>query len=142
MIIIVKNIRASVSSSDLHDFVEPVLKRSFPFRSGRIVKTEILILREKETNSVEYHGLVYVNSDAAARRAVVKLRGKRLANKAVSVKEYFIRDWHNDRRVRHTADPANYEQKRVADRRRNNRVEVIENTSNMFLPVDAARKLI
>jgi hypothetical protein len=142
MIIIVKHIQANTHKNELLEYVAPVLKRSFPFKSGRIVKTEILALRDRRTDQYEYHGLIVIEPERSGRIALIKLKGKRFNNKLVIVKEYRNRDWHNDRRVKHVHNSAEIIQKRIGDRRRGNKLELITDASNMFVAVNPARKLI
>ena len=143
MILFIRNIPGNCHLSDLHEFVAPVLKRSFPFRSGSILKSEILVIRDKHTNALEYHGLVYVDAEAAGQRAIKKLKGKRLKNKLVMVREFYHRSWHNDRRLIHKHLPDDIINKRIGDRRRGGKVEMIKDISCIFSAnAEAARKFI
>lgn len=143
MIIFVKNIPANSQTSELQHYVESAVKRHFFFRSGRVLKCEVLVLQDKRTKVFEFHGLVHVDSDKAGQRALQKLKGKRFKNKLVVVREYKFRSWHNDRRLRQDSVPDTITEKRLADRRRGQGVEVIKDISKIFSsPEDFARKLI
>lgn len=142
MIIIIKNIHPDTQISEIQEYVAPVLKRSFPFKSGKLMKAEILMLRDKRTKAIEFHGLVFIEPEKLGHRALIKLKGKRIHNKLVSVKEYVSRDWHNDRRVKHNNPSTAMIQKRIGDRRRGNNIETIKHPSALFMAVNPARKLI
>ena len=143
MIIFIKNAPANTSINDLYEFVEPALKRTFPFKSGLILKAEILALKDKRTNELEFHGIMQIEPEKASHRAIRKLKGKKLKNKLVLVREYISRDWHNDRRINHGAVSAEIMEKRLGDRRRGDKLEVVvKDASNIFKAVTPARKLI
>lgn len=142
MILIIKNIHPDTQISEIQEYVAPVLKRNFPFKSGKLMRAEILMLRDKRTKAMEFHGLVFIEPEKLGLRALIKLKGKRIHNKLVSVKEYVHRDWHNDRRVNHHNPSATMIQKRIGDRRRGQNIEIVKNPSTLFMAVNPARKLI
>lgn len=143
MILFVRNIPVNTHISELQQYVTSGVKRSFPFRSGRVLKAEILVIQDKRTKAFEFHGLVFVDSDKTGQRAIQKLKGKRFKNKLVLVREYHHRTWHNDRRFKQEHVPNKFIEKRVTDRRRGSGVEVFKDLSRIFSsPEDFARKLI
>ncbi len=143
MIIFVRNIPANSHPSELQQYVASAVKRNFFFRSGKILKCEILVLQDKRTKVLEFHGMVHVDSDRAGERAIQQLKGRRFKNKLVIVREYKCRSWHNDRRLRHEGVALTVSEKRLTDRRRGQGVEIIKDISKMFSsPEDFARKLI
>lgn len=143
MILFLRNIPENTRVNDLYEFLTPALKRSFPFRSGTIVKAEILVLRDKHTKLLEYHGLVHVDSEASGERVIKKIKGKRFKNKLVVIREYKKRDWQNDRRRKQQPVPEYILNKRVHDRRRNNMLEIVQDPSTMFSASSKlSRKLI
>ncbi len=99
MIIFVRNIPANSQISELQAFVASAVKRNFFFRSGRVLKSEILVMQDMRTKAYEFHGMVHVDSDLAGARAIQQLKGRRFKNKLVMVREYKFRSWHNDRRL-------------------------------------------
>ncbi len=124
MIIIIRHIPRNTLIAELDEFVTPALKRFF-FRSGSIVKTEILILRDIRTNKFQYHGLVHLDSQKTGQMVIKKLRGKRFKNRVTIVREYVNRSWHNDKRnYENTSDEI--KQKRVGDRRGGSNLEVVK----------------
>ena len=129
MAIFIKNIPKDTHLSDIYHFVAPCLQRYFPFKSGYITKTEIIAFLDKYANKAEYHGLVFVAPEDANQTVINKLNGKRFQSKLVIVKEYINRDWHNDRRISYDEISDGNFEKRVADRRRGQRLEVIKDIS-------------
>ena len=143
MILFIKNIPANSHPSELQHYVESAVERRFFFRSGRVLKCEILVMQDKRTKAFEFHGLVYVDSDKSGQRAIQKLKGQCFKNKRVMVREYRVRSWHNDRRLKPISVPDSIMEKRHGDRRRGQHVEVIKDMSKIFSSSeDFARKLI
>lgn len=142
MIIFIRNIPATSKLSELELFVGSVLKRTLFVPSGRVVKSEILALKDTKTQLIEYHGLVHIEPDKAARRAIKQLNGKRFHNRPVMVREYVDRSWRNDRRENHAeVFDENRHGKRKGDRRRN--LEIVQDLSRLFTTtINRARKLI
>ena len=118
MHIILVRIPADTTPHDIADFLEPALKRSFFVRKGIIEKIEIQIFHDSWINAKEYHGLVKIEPDTAARRVIKKLNRKAINGKHIAVREYHIRNWHNDPRLRHTPFNLKFSDRRKADRRR------------------------
>ncbi len=124
MILFIRNIPRDTRSSDLSDFVAPALTRLL-FRSGSIIKVEILVLRDKRTQELQYHGLVHLDSEKTGKMVIKKLRGKPFKNKSVIVREYIHRSWHNDRR-NHENVFTGIERRRSGDRRGGSNLEVVK----------------
>lgn len=125
MIVFLRNIPDDTLRSEIVAFVEPALNGGFFKAKGKIIKIEILGLRDKDINLVEYHALVYIEPDSAALRAIKKLHGQRFRNKRLTVRQYMLRDWKNDRRRMAKDVPMQIKEKRKShDRRRN--LEIIE----------------
>lgn len=143
MVIIIKKIPEITYLRELYEHVAPALKRPFPFKSGQIVKTEILALHDKHNSNVnEFHGLVHIEPEQACRRAIQKLKSKRFKNKLVIVKEYSSRDYRNDKRIHHSNLTAELVDKRRHDRRRDYKIELINEMSRMYKPVNPTGKSI
>jgi hypothetical protein len=132
MIIFIRKIPKGTLPSELHDFVMPALNGGLFTESGLILKVEILAIKSKETAVYEFHGLVYVDSDAAAKRAINRLRGSSINGTPVTFHQYEHRNWHNDRRENQVAQPAEILEKRVKDRRRGSNVEIISDISSIW----------
>ncbi len=133
MIIFIRKIPANTKLSEVIAFVEPALKRGL-FRKGGIIKgAKILALRDKRLNAMEFHGLVTVEPDKVALRAIKQLKGQRFKGKFVVVRQYFQRSWHNDpRQNRAGAQGFDMIERRLSDRRRGKDLEIIEDISSRF----------
>ncbi|CAD6878837.1 hypothetical protein [Methylomonas albis] len=143
MIIFVRNIPANSQISELQEYVAAAVKRNFFFRSGRILKTEILVIQDTRAKAYEFHGMVHVDSDRAGARAIQKLKGRRFKNKLVMVREYKFRSWHNDRRLNLDKVPDIIRDKRLTERRCGRSVEIIKDISKIFSSSeDFSRKLL
>jgi hypothetical protein len=141
MIIFLKNIPRQCDQSDISYFVEPALKRSLFKRAGKILNVEILTLRDIQLNSIEQHALVTVEPEGAAIRAIKRLKGRRLKNKPVIVRQYFHRSWRHDRRDPSASNNYDAANKRKSDRRRGKNLEKVKQTPIHFSShADFARK--
>lgn len=132
MILFIRKIPKGTLPSELHDFVSPALKGGLFAESGQIQKVEILAIKIKETSEYEFHGLVHIDSDTAAKRALNKLRGSSINGMPVTFHEYTQRNWHNDRRETQTTQPAEIMEKRIKDRRRGSNIQIISDISSIW----------
>lgn len=144
MIIFIRGISELTKKEELWDFVSPALVNKLRFINGKVIKTEILILQNRKTKLVEFHGLVTVNSEKAGRLAIKKLNGSLFKGKRVIAREYVVRSWKNDRRQNH-ADKVDSlllrTGKRLCDRRRD--LKQVKDVSDMFTAIkNGSRKLI
>ncbi len=118
MIIILRRISENTEKQEIVDFLSPILKGGLLKRSGHIEQIKILVLRDPKRNTIEYHGLVTIDSDAAAKRVIKKLNRKQFRNRNIAVREYFYRSWHNDPRVNMHEWNEEFKNKRKTSRRR------------------------
>ncbi|MGR8935622.1 MAG: hypothetical protein ACU837_14705 [Gammaproteobacteria bacterium] len=88
------------------------------------------MLKDKHINLVEYHALLYIEPDAVALRVIKKLHGQRFRNKRITVRQYFLRSWKNDRRLQNRSTQDCIEKRTNIDRRRN--LEVMEELAPQF----------
>ncbi|MGR9052725.1 MAG: hypothetical protein ACU84J_08765, partial [Gammaproteobacteria bacterium] len=104
---------------EITDFLKPALKGGLFTKRGQIDDIKIVELKDEANNIVEYHGLVRVEPDAAGERIIKKLNKKPIKGKHIIVREYVLRNWRNDRRVRRK-DKGNisFPDRRQSDRRR------------------------
>ncbi|MBS3965309.1 MAG: DUF3240 family protein [Methylomonas sp.] len=131
MNIFLRRIPVNTQHSDIAEFVAPVLKSGF-FRRGHVVDVEIMALRDIRFGSLEFHGLVTLDSEWSVQRAVTSLKNRRLNGRVVVVRPYHHRSWYNDpRQNRQPVEPSIIE-KRKADRRRGHYLEAIKNVSDRF----------
>jgi len=137
MNIFLRRIPANTQHVEISEFVSPVLKTGFFKKAGQILNIEILALRDKRHDSIEYHGLVTLDSEWSVKRAVNGLKNRRLNGRYVLVRPYYHRSWDNDPRQQLThIDDAMYLEKRHGDRRRGKYLEVIKNVSDQFSSQD------
>lgn len=143
MNIFLRRIPANTKHVEISEFVSPALKSGLFRTSARIVNVEILALQDSRIGTIEYHGLVTLDSESAVQRAVKILKNRRLNGRMVVVRPYFHRSWNNDPRQQQTA-PVSEEifEKRKADRRRGNYLQVIKNVSDRFNSEDDFFKTI
>lgn len=133
MNLFLRRIPANTHHLEIADFVKPALQRSWLRKSGQILNIEILVLHDVRTDSIEYHGLVTLDSDRAVQKAVNELKNRRLNGRFVLVKPYYHRNWDNDPRQGQSQLNADlFMERRKGDRRRGKYLEVIKNVSDQF----------
>ena len=133
MNIFLRRIPANTTHIEISEFVSPALKNGYFKAPGRILGIEILALRDTRLNSIEYHGLVALDSEWSVKQAVKGLKSRRLNGRYVLVRPYYHRSWNNDPR-QHQNHPDNtaFIEKRHGDRRRGKHLEVIKNVTDHF----------
>lgn len=132
MILFIRNIPATTRPNELRDYVALALGEDLNDWSGRVLKAEVMVIRDKHTNKLEHHGLVQVDSDETGIRAIKNLNGLLFNNCEVLVRRYKDRDNENDRRHDGHAVSQEIIEKRIQDRRRGNSVEIYIDFSNLF----------
>ena len=136
MNIFLRRIPANTKHQEISDFIAPALKGSFLQKTGRIVRIEILVLQDTRAGTIEYHGLVTLDSQESVSRVVKKLKNQRLNGRLVTVRPYFHRSWYNDPRQLHPQPDPSIVERRKGDRRRGKHLEVIKNASDRFSSED------
>lgn len=134
MNIFLRRIPANTKHIEISEFVTPALNNGFFKKPSRILNIEILALRDIRVDSIEYHGLVTLDSEWAVKRAVNGLRNRRFNGRYVVVRPYYHRSWSNDPRQQDQSINNNpgFVEKRHGDRRRGQYLEVIKNVSDHF----------
>lgn len=133
MNLFLRRIPANTHHREIADFIKPVLQRGWLKKSGQILNIDILVLHDVRSESIEYHGLVTLDSDWAVNKAVNELKSRRLNGRFVLVKPYFHRNWDNDpRQGQSKLDADLFMERRKGDRRRGKYLEVIKNVSDHF----------
>ncbi len=132
MNIFLRRIPANTKHVEISEFVYPALKRGFFRESGRIIDVEILALQDTRVGTIEYHGLVTLDSDDSAQNAVRRLKNRRLNGRLVLVRPYYHRSWSNDPRQQHSTEAGTFFEKRKGDRRRGKYLQMIKNVSDRF----------
>ena len=137
MNIFLRRIPANTQHDEIADFIRPVLKKGIFGKPGRIINIEILALRDLKQGSIEYHGLVTLESDWPDQKAINRLKNRRLNGRYIMVRPFYQRSWNNDPRE-HGASQARNEfiEKRQGDRRRGKQLEVVKNVSDYFTAED------
>ena len=129
MIIFLRRIPANIKKQDIIDFINPLLKGRILQKKGHIENIKILVFRDDEKHTIEYHGLVSIDSDAVARRIIKKLNRKAIKGKHITVREYHHRLWQND--PRNSINKTN--EKVVNSRRGNRRRSRLEKRANISI---------
>lgn len=137
MNIFLRRIPANTKHEEIAEFVTPALDRGFFRQPGRIINIEILTLKDNQLGSVEYHGLVTLDSDLSMMMAIKGLKNRRLNGRYVLVRPYYHRSWRNDpRQLQPAANNGQYIEKRHGERRRGRNLETIKNISDQFSSED------
>lgn len=133
MILFIRNIPATTRPHELRNFVAPAVgEETNPGgEQGRVLKAEVMVIRDRHSNVLEHHGLVVVNSEASGRRAIERLAGLAFNGVPVTVRKFNHRDQQNERRRMPSTFQAILE-KRNRDRRRGYKVEIYVDFSNIF----------
>lgn len=142
MNIFLRRIPANTKHVEISEFVSPVLKNGFFRKSGRVVNVEILALQDTRIGTIEYHGLVTLDSEVAVQKAVRGLKNRRLNGRLVVVRPYYHRSWYNDPRQQQGTTNENFLEKRKGDRRRGRYLQIIKNVSDRFNSEDDFFKTI
>lgn len=98
MIVFLRNIPNDTTRKEVANFLMSALKGGFFRATGKIISIDFLAIQDNETQLTEYHCLVSILPDSAARRVIKKLHGQPLRNRRIAVREYVMRSWQNDRR--------------------------------------------
>ncbi|MGR9052924.1 MAG: hypothetical protein ACU84J_09785 [Gammaproteobacteria bacterium] len=117
MQVILIRIPHNATAKHITDFLEPALKGGLWVRKGMIESIEIMVLHDEQEGATEYHALVRIEPEAAALRIIQKLNRKAILGKHVAVREYHIRNWQNDKRMK-ASDELKFSNRRITDRRR------------------------
>jgi hypothetical protein len=123
MIIFIRDISDSTSQKELNAFTTQGLRRTqiLPFlRRGKLKMSDILRIRNLDTDRVEYHGLAYIDDDREGETLIRHLSGSLLHGKVMEVREYFPRSGRRERRLNSGKGQLAIVDRRRGDRRRKN----------------------
>ncbi len=145
MKIFLRRIPANTQYDDISEFIAPALKKGFFRRPGKILNIEILALQDTREGTIEYHGLVNLDSEQSVHYAINGLKNRRLNGRYVLVRPYFSRHSENDPREHfRNADSEQFIEKRQGDRRRGKYLEVIKPVVDHYdfkdEPIDVLRR--
>ncbi len=133
MNIFLRRIPANTKHEEIAEFVSPALNRGLFRKPGHIVNIEILTLRDNQLGSIEYHGLVTLDSEWSVTMAIKGLKNRRLNGRYVLTRPYYHRSWRNDpRQSQTTSENSDYIEKRHGERRRGRHLEAVKNMSDHF----------
>jgi hypothetical protein len=132
MNIFLRRIPANTKHDEISEFVAPALKRGIFRKSAHILNIEILALQDSRAGTVEYHGLVTLDSESAVQSVVKSLQNRRLNGRIVLVRPYYHRSWFNDPRQQQAEVSPEIIEKRKGDRRRGRHLQVVKNVSDRF----------
>ena len=102
MRLFVPNLPESVTESELRRLVRRQVRSPWLRlwrRSGSITALEIVQFTNPDPRSVEYHGIIEIEPELPALRAIRKLNGSRIKGKAIEVRMYHRRSSYRERRI-------------------------------------------
>ena len=138
MNIFLRRIPANTRHGEIEDFIRPVLNKGFFGKPGHIINIEILALRDLNQGSIEYHGVVTLESELLDHKIINRLKNRRLNGRYVMVRPFYQRSWNNDPRKNSSSQvESKFIEKRKGDRRRGKQLEVVKNVSNYLIEEDS-----
>lgn len=132
MNIFLRRIPANTKHIEISEFIAPALNKGFFRKPGQIIDVQILALQDIRVGTIEYHGLVTLDSESTAQNAIRILRNRRLNGRLVVVRPYYHRSWYNDPRQERNPAGIDFVEKRRNDRRRGQYLQIIKNVSDRF----------
>lgn len=125
MIILIPDLGENTSPEILRDFVASCMKNIWLMpvfrKKGRLEKCEILRIKERDSNRVQYQGLAYVDDDITGAALIKQLNSCQFDGNQLKTRVYRSRCATRERRV-NLADSDNIAivNRRRTDRRRGN----------------------
>lgn len=104
MKVILKYIPQNTTYKQILQFVEPTLKGGLFSKSGTIERILVLAQKSEAYNTTDFHAILYIQPDEAAKRVINKLHRKQLNGRYIAVAEYIERSIYNDRHNIYTKD--------------------------------------
>lgn len=114
--VILKYIPQNTTYKQIVQFVEPALKGGIFSKSGTIKRISVLAQKNKDSDALEFHAILSIQPDEAAKRIINKRHRKQLNGRIIAVTEYIERSVNNGRGIIHTKDRFP-EGQRISDRR-------------------------
>ena len=118
MIVFLRRIPADTNKYEILHFIRPALRSHIFSKKGEIKNIKVFAITDTEKNTVEYHGLVRIEPEAVAEKVIKKLNRQTINGKNIAVREYHLRNWHNDPRLKLKNARLSFPDRRKADRRR------------------------
>ena len=125
MIILIPDLGENISPERLYELVASCLKGIWLLpifqRKGHLEKCEILRIKDRDNNKVQYQGLAYVSDDMTGKALIKQLNSCRINEKQLNSRIYHSRSTIKERRV-NLSDSNNIAivNRRRTDRRRDN----------------------
>jgi class 3 adenylate cyclase len=119
--VILKYIPRNTTYRQILQFVKPALEGGMFSKSGMIERILVLVRKDRLSDIMEFHAILYIQPAETAKKAIDKLHRKQLNNHYIAVAEYIERSIHNSRNNIHTK-AEHPEGKRVTDRRDTNKL--------------------
>lgn len=123
MIIFFRRIPADTQPHEIAHFLEPVLQGKIFQKDGFIEHIKIMISTQPQKEKPNYHCLVSINPDSAAKRVIIKLNRKVFKGRHIVIREYEHRLWQNDPRVNMHEWNEELSNKRKGERRKTHLIE-------------------
>jgi hypothetical protein len=118
MIVLFKNIPNDSYHNDITAMIQPVINRGLFKTQGHINNIDIIALREKDNEPLEFQALANIEPEAAANRVIKKLHGLFIRGNRITVRQYFLRSWRNDKRSEEVETAWEFKEKRTQACRR------------------------
>jgi hypothetical protein len=118
MIVLFRNIPADSYHNDIIAFTQPAIKGGLFRVHGDISRVDIIALKEKGSEVLEFQALARIEPDAAADRVIKKLHGLSIRGHRIAIRQYYVRNWKNDKRSEVKVEDWQLQEKRANDRRR------------------------
>ncbi len=144
MRVFLRNIPKNTTTNELAHYIKRHLNRGLSsWFSTPVSVNHIEIVKQLDDNLrvISYHGLANIENDKSAKRMIKRLRKAQFKGRRISVREFVVRIWHNDKR-----DQAIFKNNPSNDRRKSDRrqskLETVIKTQNVFTSDELyARKL-
>lgn len=94
--IILKYIPKNTTRRQIIEFIKPILSGGLFTKAGTIERISVLAQKEKLTDTIMFHAILYIQPEQAAKRVISKLHRKQLNGHYVAVTEYIERSIHNN----------------------------------------------
>lgn len=98
MIVFFRHIPDDSYPSEIVALIEPVIKGGLFRAQGDIKNVEVIALREENSKALEFHALAHIEPEVAALRVIKKMHGLYFRGRRITVRQYFLRNWKNDKR--------------------------------------------
>jgi class 3 adenylate cyclase len=114
--VILKHIPQDTTHKQILQFVKPALKGGIFSKSGTLERISVLAQKDKLSDIMEFHAILYIQPEEVAKRIINKLHRKQLNGRYVAVAEYIERSIYDGRKNVHNDDEY-LEDDHIADRR-------------------------